>query len=91
MKKLFVMAGAIVLLDLVLRWIGADADTSVIAGMPRSAASYVLGPLFVLVSLASVTVAPILAIAAASGLVFHYLSAAWRARVLVPLSRPQRR
>ncbi len=75
----FVLAAAIVLFELALRLVGADADTSVIAGMPRSEASYVLGPLYVLASLASVTVAPILAIAGALDSLSSR-AAAWRAR-----------
>ncbi len=89
----FIVAGAIVLFDLALRLIGADADTSVIAGMPRSEASFVLGPLYVLASLATVAVAPVLAIAGALDLAISHLGAAWRARARAapsPSSAPRR-
>ena len=79
-RWLFAASVAIVGLDLLLRALGADADTSVISGMPRDALSYVAGPVYVLVSLATVAFAPILAIAGALDVAVSYLGGAWRAR-----------
>jgi hypothetical protein len=64
-RVLLVFVAAVVLLHVALRLFGAADHTSVIAGMPQSSASYLLGPLYVLVHLAAVLVAPVVAIAAA--------------------------
>lgn len=56
---------AIVLVHLLLRALGAGAHASILAGMPLSSASWVIGPIHVLFTLAAVTVAPIGVIAAA--------------------------
>lgn len=47
-----------------MRVFGADEHASVLAGMPQSSASWVIGPLHVLFTLAAVTIAPICVIAA---------------------------
>lgn len=59
------MAIAIVGVHLLLRVLGAGEHASILAGMPLSSASWVVGPLHVLFTLAAVTVAPICMIAAA--------------------------
>lgn len=56
---------AIVGVHLLLRVLGAGEHASILAGMPLSSASWVVGPLHVLFTLAAVTVAPICVIAAA--------------------------
>jgi hypothetical protein len=50
----------VVAVHLVLRAFGCVEHTGLLAGMVRSQASYVLGPLYVLTHLFSVIVAPIL-------------------------------
>ncbi len=62
---LLFVATFLVMSRVVLEVGGAAEHTSVIAGMPISPASWTVGPLYVLAYLASVVVAPVLAIAAA--------------------------
>ena len=64
--RLFVVAAAIVAAHVVMRAAGLAEHTSLLAGMPRSGMSLVLGPAYVLVHLAAVIVAPIVALAAAA-------------------------
>ena len=61
---LFAFAGALVLAHVAMRAGGLAEHTSVIAGMPLSASSWALGPLYVAVYLAAATAAPVLALAA---------------------------
>jgi hypothetical protein len=63
MNGLALAALAVVTLHLVLRLAGAADHTSVIAGMPQSPLSIVVGPLYVLTALASTIVAPIVFLA----------------------------
>ena len=56
---------AVVAVHLVLRLAGAGDHASVITGMPQSALSIVIGPLYVLTALASVIVAPVVLLACA--------------------------
>lgn len=63
MKKLALAALATVAVHLVLRIAGAADHTSVIAGMPQSALSIVVGPLYLLTALASVIVVPVVLLA----------------------------
>lgn len=63
MKKLARAALAVVAVHLVLRLVGGGEHTSVIAGMPQSPLSLVIGPLHLLTALASVIVAPIVFLA----------------------------
>jgi hypothetical protein len=60
---LFLAAFALTLLYAVARLAGLAEHTSVIAGMPISQASWTLGPLFVVLHLGAVVVAPIFVIA----------------------------
>jgi hypothetical protein len=62
-RRIVIVTGAIVALHLVLRALGCAEHASVLAGMVRSPASLVLGPLHVLCHLFTVIVAPIVAIA----------------------------
>ena len=59
------IAGAIVCARVAFRLLGMDEHACVVAGMPLSNASWVLGPIAVLLSLASAIVTPILVIGAA--------------------------
>ncbi|MBX3202180.1 MAG: hypothetical protein KF894_28885 [Labilithrix sp.] len=61
---LFGLAGLITAAYLAARLAGWAEHTSAICGMPRSPASWTLGPAFVALYLAVVVLAPILAIAA---------------------------
>ena len=63
MKKLALGALVVAAAHLVLRLAGAGDHTSVIAGMPQSPLSIVIGPLYLLTALASVIVAPIVLLA----------------------------
>ena len=65
MKKALAVTVAIVAFHLVLRAAGCAEHAGVLAGMVRSDASYVLGPLYVLSHLFTVILAPILGGAAA--------------------------
>jgi hypothetical protein len=68
MKRAAVLLGLAALLataHVVLAALGAADHTSVIAGMPLSPASWTLGPLYVVVHLATVIALPILVLAAA--------------------------
>ena len=67
-KKVLAAAIAVVALHVVLRVLGCAEHTGVLAGMARSQASYVLGPLYVLTHLFSVIAAPILVVAAVAEL-----------------------
>ena len=58
------IAAAIVCARVTFRLLGMDEHASVVAGMPLSNASWVLGPIAVVLSLASVIVTPVLAIGA---------------------------
>ena len=67
MKRAAVLFGIAALLfgaHVATTFAGWAEHTSVIAGMPRSAASWTIGPLFVLLQLGVTVVAPILLIAA---------------------------
>ena len=59
------IAVAIVCARVAFRLLGIDEHACVVAGMPLSNASWVLGPIAVLLSLAATIVAPILVIGAA--------------------------
>ena len=59
------VAAAIVCARVAFRLFGMDEHASVVAGMPLSNASWVLGPIAVVLSLASAIVTPVLVIAAA--------------------------
>lgn len=59
------VAAAIVCARVAFRLLGFDEHASVVAGMPLSHASWVLGPIAVVLSLASAIVTPVLVIAAA--------------------------
>ncbi|MBX3209991.1 MAG: hypothetical protein KF764_33485 [Labilithrix sp.] len=61
---LFGLAGLLAVAYLAASLAGWAEHTSAICGMPRSPASWTLGPVFVALYLAVVIVAPILAIAA---------------------------
>ena len=63
-KSMLAFAGVLMAAHLVMRFAGVATHTSILAGMPQSDASYVLGPLYVLVHLAATVVAPIVALAA---------------------------
>lgn len=63
MKKLARAALTVVAVHLVLRLAGGGEHTSVIAGMPQSSLSLMIGPLYLLTALASVIVAPIVLLA----------------------------
>ena len=60
---LFGIAAFLVSAQLVTRAAGWAEHTSAVAGMPHSAASWVLGPAFIALQLVVVVVAPVLAIA----------------------------
>jgi hypothetical protein len=62
---LIAIAAAIVCARVAFRLLGLDAHASVVAGMPLSNASWVLGPVAVVLSLAAAIVTPVLVIAAA--------------------------
>ena len=64
LEKVLAAAIAIVAFHVVLRAFGCAEHTGILAGMARSQASYVLGPLYVLTHLFSVIAAPILVVAA---------------------------
>jgi hypothetical protein len=59
------IAVAIVCARVAFRLLGMDEHASVVAGMPLSNASWVLGPIAVVLSLASAIVTPVLVIGAA--------------------------
>ena len=59
------IAIAIVCARVAFRLFGMDEHAAVVAGMPLSHASWLLGPIAVVLSLASVIVTPVLVIAAA--------------------------
>jgi hypothetical protein len=59
------LAAAIVCARVAFRLLGFDDHAAIVAGMPLSNASYVLGPIAVVLSLASAIVTPILVIGAA--------------------------
>ncbi|MBX3264412.1 MAG: hypothetical protein KIS78_05765 [Labilithrix sp.] len=61
---LFGLAGLLAVAYLAARVAGWAEHTSAICGMPRSPASWTLGPVFVVLYLAFVVLAPVLAIAA---------------------------
>ena len=63
-RNLISIAIALVAFRLALRTVGADAHACVVSGMPLSPASFVLGPLVVVASLAASILAPVLAVAA---------------------------
>jgi hypothetical protein len=68
MKRALVLlslAALLVLAELGARSLGLAEHASVIAGMPASPASYVLGPLAIAVHLLAIVVAPVLGLAAA--------------------------
>lgn len=68
MKRPVILGGLAALLVVayeLARLAGVAEHTSAIAGMPRDASSWVLGPMYVLLYLLTVTVAPILALTAA--------------------------
>ena len=62
---LLVLAALIAAAYGVLELLGLAEHTSIIAGMPRTPASWTLGPLYVIVYLGAVIAAPILVLAAA--------------------------
>jgi len=64
LKKVLAAAIAVVAIHVVLRACGCAEHAGILAGMARSQASYVLGPLYVLTHLFSVIAAPILVVAA---------------------------
>jgi hypothetical protein len=64
-KTLLATAATIVAAHVVMRLLGFASHTSILAGMPQSDASFVIGPLYVLLHLSAVIVAPIIALAAA--------------------------
>jgi hypothetical protein len=59
------IAAAILCARVAFRLLGLDEHACVVAGMPLSNASWVLGPIAVVLSLASAIVTPVLVIAAA--------------------------
>lgn len=61
---LLVTAAAFVIVRALMQWLGLDAHASVLAGMPQSEASWVLGPLYVVVQLLAAVVSPVLVVAA---------------------------
>lgn len=63
LKRFALAALVVVASHLVLRIAGAGDHASVIAGMPQSPLSIVIGPLYVLTALASAIVAPIVLLA----------------------------
>jgi hypothetical protein len=63
-KILLGFAVALMLLHGVMRAMGLAEHTSVIAGMPITSASWILGPLYALAWLAFVVLAPILTLTA---------------------------
>lgn len=56
-------AVAIVLAHVAMRALGLGAHMSILAGMPIDATSYLIAPVYFVVYLLAVTVAPVLAIA----------------------------
>jgi hypothetical protein len=61
LRKLAVAVASLVLVARAVVWaLGLEAHTSVLAGMPLGASSWVLGPVIVVIQLAAWTVAPIL-------------------------------
>ncbi len=62
-KQLGLLAVAIAAVHLVLRALGGATHASILAGMPQSEASFVLGPLHVLFTFGAVLASPVLAIA----------------------------
>jgi hypothetical protein len=65
-RHMLFIAVAIVAFRLALRAVGADEHAAIVSGMPLSTASFLLGPLVVLASLAASILAPVLAVAAAA-------------------------
>lgn len=60
---LFALAALLFLAHVGAGLAGWDEHTSILAGMPRSSASWVLGPSYVVLHLAFVVIAPILLVA----------------------------
>ena len=59
------IAAAIVCARVAFRLLGLDEHAAIVAGMPLTNASWVLGPIAVVLSLASAIVTPVLVIGAA--------------------------
>ncbi|HEY8075426.1 MAG TPA: hypothetical protein VIF62_14980 [Labilithrix sp.] len=75
MKRAAVLAAiAVIAAHVVMRAAGLAEHTSVLAGMPRSDASWVIGPLYVLVHLGAVIVAPVALLAAVADRAFAHAS-----------------
>ena len=64
-RWLLAIAAMILCARVAFRLLGMDEHASVVAGMPLSNASWVIGPIAVVLSLASAIVTPVLVIAAA--------------------------
>ena len=64
-RSMLAVAAAIVCLRVAFRLLGLDEHAAIVAGMPLSNASWVLGPIAVVLSLASAIVTPVLVIGAA--------------------------
>ena len=79
-RRLVVLALVLVLAFVLVRVLDLDAHAAIISGMPISNASYVLGPLAVLVVVATPIVAPICALAVLLLEVSRRLSSRRRAR-----------
>jgi hypothetical protein len=73
---LLALTVAPIALHVAMRAAGWADHTSVVAGMPISQASYVIGPLYVVVHLVATFVCPVLAIAT----LLYRLDCAWRRR-----------
>ena len=65
---LFVLT--VVAVHVAMRWAGMGEHAAVLAGMPRSSASLVLGPMYVLSYFAAVIVAPIVGLATLFAILF---------------------
>lgn len=81
MKKLLIVAIGLAAVHLALRLCGLGVHASVIAGMPQSDLSIILGPIYVLSWLAFVTIAPVCAIAAAMLSGFRWARSSARPRL----------
>lgn len=79
---LFVVAASLVGGHLVARMLGLAEHTAVLAGMPLAEASWVLGPIHVVLYLLAVIVAPVLALAASAETVLRLVVQA-RARATI--------
>ncbi len=65
MKSLIVAATLLVVVRAIFHFSGVDEHACVVSGVVLSSASYVLGPLAILVALATPVVAPVLVVASA--------------------------